>query len=468
MTVDLKALQERRSKAAAEIRQAAEKFTEGKGWESPEAKTAYDEANQRYDAVMAEMDQALEHRDIAAREEELRLAEEGDERRKTRTEREQERESGRLNDQEARALVMQGWCRANNGLAPAELHLRAAKQVGVDLFAGVLEVHLPHVSHRHLPPVWTSEGQMYHERRREVLERELEQRAQAAGTDNVGGYLCPPEFMRELEMAQLYFNGPRSLARVITTLNGNDMEWPSIDDTSNSGENVAENAAVNEQAVAVGSRTLKAYKRGSGVVLVSEELMEDSAWAMGEVINPILAERLARRQAAQLTTGTGSSQPQGVAVGATTGKTAAATNAITADELIDLQHSVDVAYRTAEQNCGWMMHDNIILALRKLKDSTNQYLWQPGLQAGAPDRLLGFPVAVNNNMASSMAANALTVLFGAFRKFVVREVRSIRYYRLEERYRDNDQTGFVAFHRYDSRVLDAGTNPIKVLKQAAS
>ena len=115
-----------------------------------------------------------------------------------------------------------------------------------------------------------------------------------------------------------------------------------------------------------------------------------------------------------------------------------------------------------------MMHDNIILALRKLKDSTNQYLWQPGLQAGAPDRLLGFPVAVNNNMASSMAANALTVLFGAFRKFVVREVRSIRYYRLEERYRDNDQTGFVAFHRYDSRVLDAGTNPIKVLKQAAS
>lgn len=468
MTVDLKALQERRMKAAAEIREAAKKFTEGTGWESPEAKAAYEEVNQRYNAVTGEIEQAKEALEIAAREEEMRRLEEGEERRKTPTQRQMDRESGRLKDDEARNLVFQGWCRANNSLEPTDLQQRAAKQVGANLSAAVLEMQLLPVSYRHLPGVWLSGGAPNYDARRSAIEHELEHRAQSVGTDSAGGYLAPQDFMRELEMAMLYYNGPRSLARVITTANGNDMPWPSVNDTSNSGENVAENAAVNEQAITVGSRTLAAYKRGSGVVLVSEELMEDSAWAMGQVVNPILAERLARRQAAQLTTGTGSSQPQGVVVGSTAGKTAAGTSAITAAELIDLYHSVDVSYRNEALNFGWMMHDNIVLAIRKLVDSNGVYLWQPGLAAGLPDRLLGARVTVNNNMASSIAASAKTVLCGAFAKFVVREVRSVRYYRLEERYRDNDQTGFLAFHRYDSRVLDAGTNPIKHLVQAAS
>ena len=141
--------------------------------------------------------------------------------------------------------------------------------------------------------------------------------------------------------------------------------------------------------------------------------------------------------------------------------------AFTADELLTLIHSLDPSYR-ALSSTGFMMHDSVLLYVRKFKDSNGQYLWQAGLSAGIPDRLAGYPVAINQQMTGTTSNVPVTatkhVLFGAYEKYVVRDVASVRFYRLEERYRDLDQTAFIAFKRVDARALN--TSALKVLLQA--
>ena len=109
-----------------------------------------------------------------------------------------------------------------------------------------------------------------------------------------------------------------------------------------------------------------------------------------------------------------------------------------------------------------MMNDATLLLIRKLKDTTNQYLFQSSLREGEPDKLLGQDINPNNDMAT-VAAAAKTVLYGAFRNYKIREVRTVRFRRLVERFADTDQEGFVAFQRIDGNLLDAGGHPVKHL-----
>ena len=102
-------------------------------------------------------------------------------------------------------------------------------------------------------------------------------------------------------------------------------------------------------------------------------------------------------------------------------------------------------------------------AIRKLKDGDSQYLWQPGLRAGEPDLLLGKPYTIVQEMPS-IASSAVSIVYGAFEKYIIRDAASARFFRLEELYRANDQTGFVMFSRHDGRVLQS--NALKLLTQA--
>jgi HK97 family phage major capsid protein len=287
-------------------------------------------------------------------------------------------------------------------------------------------------------------------------------------TTTGGGYMIPQGFSYQLEQALLAFNPIDQIATQLVTPTGNDYLWPTNNDTSAAGEMTAINTIVTEGTITVGLVTLNAYKGSSKIVIVPMELMQDSAFSMTSFLAERLGERLGRLRAAQTTTGTGSSAPNGCVTASTAGKTAAATTSFTADELLDLQHSVDPAYRSAAMNCGYMCHDNVLLATRKLKDGNGQYIWQPSVVEGKPDRILGWPVFTNQAMASSVAASAKTWLFGAFSKFIVRTVGEISIRRLVERYAEYGQEGWVAFTRFDSDLLDAGTHPLKHLVQAAS
>lgn len=293
----------------------------------------------------------------------------------------------------------------------------------------------------------------------------LEYRALDPGTDSAGGYVVPQLFRNEIQKKMKAFGGVRDAARVITTDSGQNLEWPTFDGTAQVGAIVAANVQVAELDPAFGIASLDSYLWSSKLVRVPIQLLQDSGVDMNGFLADALAERIARIQNTKFTVGTGTGEPDGVAVGATVGKTAASTTAITADELIDLYHSVDPAYRA---NFSWMMHDNTIAAIRKLKESTtNAYIWQPGLQAGVPDTLLGRPVIVNQDMDAALAATDVAVLGGDFsRYYVIRDVQGFELMVLKERYADYHQVGYLGFSRADGTKAD--TAAVKSLVMAAS
>lgn len=304
--------------------------------------------------------------------------------------------------------------------------------------------------------------------RRDNLPKEV--RAQSTGTDAAGGYTVPEGFQAELEKA-LAMWGPMwdgNIVRELVTTSGNRIPWPTVDDTSTTGALKAQNAAVTDAGsndVTFGEKQLDAYVYSTEVVRVPMELLQDSAFNMEALLAELFAERLGRLANTTLTTGTGTSQPNGVVTASALGKTAASGTAITADELIDLLHSVDPAYRMSPR-CRWMFNDSTLAAIRKLKDGNGNYLWQMGdVRNGEPDTLLGKPFSVNQAMAD-IGLSAKPVIFGDLSKYVVRKVRGFSLLTLRERYAENFQVGMIGFKRFDGELLN--TSAVKHLANAAA
>lgn len=290
---------------------------------------------------------------------------------------------------------------------------------------------------------------------------EAEARAQGVGTAGGGGALVPEGFMAELVKSLAAF-GPMndgSIVRVLETATGNDLPWPTLDDTSNKGRLIAENAQVTPTDVTFSTKTLNAFKYSSDLILVSAELLQDSAIDVEQIVRDALAERIGRILNEHFTTGSGAAQPNGVVTASTLGVTAASGTAITADELIDLEHTVDPAYRS-DPSVRWMFNDTTFKLIRKLKDGQSNYLWQPAdLRTGSPSNLLGYPFSINQDMATGASGESppvqeRVIIFGAMNRYVARFVRVFAVRRLEERYADFDQVGFVGFTRADGELLD--------------
>lgn len=281
-----------------------------------------------------------------------------------------------------------------------------------------------------------------------------ELRAQGVGTLTAGGYLAPKTWRdRIIEAADTIAN-VAAVSDLLTTSTGEALAWVTEDDTANEGAILAENTQVTEQDMAWGTSELGAYMYTSKLVRVSLQLLQDNEYNAEQRLGTALGRRVGRAQNRHFTTGTGTAQPQGIVTAATVGKTGAAgqVTTVTYDDLIDLELSVLEAYRT---NGRFMFSDTTLGALRKVKDTTGQYLWQPGLQAGAPSLLNGHPYTINNYMPAP-GASAKTILFGDFREgFVVRRVRDVQLLRLAERYADFLQVGFLAFNRADSKQQNA-------------
>lgn len=289
-----------------------------------------------------------------------------------------------------------------------------------------------------------------------------ELRAQTVGTGSEGGFTVSTDFDSNLvkvvkRFGPLNEGGP---AKLLVTSQGNPLTFAKLDDTSNVGSLIGEAATVSDTALAFTQLTLGAYKYTSGLFKVSRELLEDSAINIVEEVASAAGERIGRAINIAYTTGTGSAQPQGVVTGATAGVTAASASLIAYDELINLEHSVDPAYR---DQATYMFNDSTLLALRKLKNAvTGDYVWTPANGTLAP-MINGKRYFVNTAMANIATGNK-TVLFGDFSKFTIRKVKDVIVRRLDERFADTDQVAFVAFYRTDSKVMD-GT-AIKYLVQA--
>jgi HK97 family phage major capsid protein len=280
-----------------------------------------------------------------------------------------------------------------------------------------------------------------------------EARAQST-TNSAGGYTIPTDLASEIVVSMKAYGGMLQVARILATAGGNAINFPTLDDTSTTAYLLSENTqATNEGDLTFGQKTLNAYKYASGPILVSEELTQDSAFDVEQVVRDAMAVRFGRKLNAQFTSGTGSSQPNGVVTASAAGVTAGSITTTTFDEIMDLFHSVDPAYRDAP-GVRFMFHDDTLKILRKLKDSQNRYIWQPAdVRAGAPATILDKPYVINQDM-DQFGSLKKPVLFGDFGKYVIRRVQDIAIRRLVERYADYDQVGFIGFARFDGELMD--------------
>ena len=281
-----------------------------------------------------------------------------------------------------------------------------------------------------------------------------------------GGFLVPEGFRAVITEAMKAFGGLLNHANVITTSTGNNLPWPTNDDTSNVGALLAENTQIAPQHLVFGEKELGAFTYTSKLVLVSWQLLNDSAFDLPNFVARKCGERIGRIWATHLVSGSGSSQPTGLVSAATVGVTGAdsALPAITYDNLIDLEHSVDPAYRGSNR-VRYVMSDGALKLIRKLKDADGRPLWVPVPAPGFAPSINGYSYTVDNSMAAP-AAGGRSVIFGDIAAgYIVRQVQGIQMVRLDERYADFLQSGFFAFARMDADVDDA--NAVKAFVHGA-
>ena len=294
----------------------------------------------------------------------------------------------------------------------------------------------------------------------------VDYRALTKGTATAGGNTVPTSFYDQLiahmiEVSGVLMAGPT----VLNTDSGESIEVPTTTAHS-SAAIVAENAAIGASDPAFAKRTLGAYKYGV-LLQVSNELLSDTGVDLEGYLAMQAGRALGNAFGAHLVTGTGSGQPTGVITSATTGVTGGTgvAGGFTADNLIDLYFSVIAPYRNSA-SCGWLMKDATLANVRKLKDTTNQYLWQPGLVAGAPDMLLGKPVYTDPNIAA-VALSAKSVVFGDLGAYVTRIVGGVRFEQSADFAFGTDQVTFRCIVRGDGILADQ-TGAVKVFAGGAS
>jgi len=302
-------------------------------------------------------------------------------------------------------------------------------------------------------------------------EIQQEIRALSKASAGAGGNLVPTQFSNQLIDALREFGVMRQLATVITTDGGETINLPSV---SSHGVSTwtAENAAITESDEAFGTNTLSAYAN-SRAMKVSWQLLQDSAFDLEAFIRQQFGISTGVLENTAYVVGDGSSKPTGITTqtsagvtlpNGTSGVTGFSTSGAStgADALIQLKYSVLSPYR---RNASWLMNDSTVAKVAALKDTTNQYIWRPGIVAGEPDQLLGAPLYTDPDVPA-MAASAKSVLYGDFSWYWIRDVNGILIQRLNELFAMNGQAGFIVFHRTDGKLVN--TAAVKHLANAAS
>lgn len=299
----------------------------------------------------------------------------------------------------------------------------------------------------------------------------VETRAQGESVGTAGGYLVPDEFRAQLIRRLKAYGGLQDVVQEITTSDGRPLLWPTLDDTSNTGEIVAEAGTFSSGADLVfGQGQLGAYKyvaggASSAPLRLSWELIQDSAIDIVGIVTDALAERIGRIMAVHVVRGTGSGEPQGIVTGRTPVQTAATTGGITYADLLTWIHSVDPAYRA---NGRWSFNDATLALVRGIVDGDGRPLLTNAAQGieNTPggERLLGYPVTVDQAFVDFDNDDS-TDKFGVFgdlrRGYVIRRVRDVTIVVNPYSRASNFQTEYSAYARMDAVQQD--TNAYIVL-----
>lgn len=273
--------------------------------------------------------------------------------------------------------------------------------------------------------------------------------------DGDGGFLVPEEF--EAEIIRILYNADpiRAAATVLTS--GSDRNIP-VQASGITFGWLGELGTYPKVTPGIGRVILRAHKLG-GAVPISEELIQDSGSDIVGFIRDVGVQAMADLQNEAFTVGDGAHKPLGifatslvggVAVGENTGAVSASA-AITGDDLINTFHSLGRQYRARST---WLTTDTMVKMIRKLKDSTGQYIWQPGLVAGQPDAILGRPVAVSD-FAPAPVAGGRSIALGDMKKYWIADRLGLGMRRLDELGALEGQIYFRMNARVDASIVDA-------------
>ena len=295
-------------------------------------------------------------------------------------------------------------------------------------------------------------------RRKDSVTPEMKNALQE-GVDSEGGYLVPDEFEHTLVQALEQENIVREHAHVFTTSSGN-HKIPVVT-SKGTASWIDEEGAIPESDDVFGQQMIGAHKVGT-LIKVSEELLNDSAFDLEGYFASEFARRIGNKEEDAFFNGDGVGKPLGILAatgGAQVGVTAASATAVTADEIIDLFYSLEAPYR---KNAIWVLNDASIAAIRKLKDNNGQYLWQPALHEGTYDTLLGKRI-FTSPFVPEMKSGQKSVIFGDLSFYWIGDRQGITFKRLNERYADTGQIGFIATKRLDGKLILP--EAVKVLQQ---
>ena len=281
------------------------------------------------------------------------------------------------------------------------------------------------------------------------------------GVDAQGGYLVPEEYDRRLIDVLTEENIMRNLGTKITTSGEHKIN---IAATKPAAAWIEEGGALTFGDATFDQIIMDAHKLHVAIK-VTEELLYDNAFNLENYIITQFGKALANAEEDAFLNGDGVGKPLGLLAaegGAEVGVTAASATAITADELVDLFYSLDAPYRT---NAVWLVNDSTMRAIRKLKDANGQYLWQKALHEGDHETLLGKPI-FHSPFAPELGAGKKAVAFGDFSFYWIGDRTGITFRRLNERYADTGQVGFLATKRVDGKLILP--EAVKVLQMKAA
>ena len=268
------------------------------------------------------------------------------------------------------------------------------------------------------------------------------------GEDDHGGYLAPDEFERTLVEALEEQNIFRQFAHVITTSSG-DRKIPVVA-SKGTASWIDEEAAFPESDDTFGMLSIGAFKLAT-TIKVSDELLHDSVFDVASYIAKEFARRIGAAEEEAFFTGNGTGRPTGI-LNATGGAEIGVTSAgasISFDDVIDLYYSLRSPYR---RNAVFMMNDSTVRALRKLKNGSGDYLWQPSITVGTPDTIMNRPVYTSSYMPT-VASGAKSILFGDLSYYWIADREGRTFQRLNELYAPTGQVGFLSFERVDGKLI---------------
>jgi HK97 family phage major capsid protein len=296
-----------------------------------------------------------------------------------------------------------------------------------------------------------------------VVNQDIAQlRAQGEGTSAGGGYLVPPGFRDKIVERMVSYGGLAAEVDSFNTTTGNNIEYPTMDDTANVGGITAESAAVaSGNDLVFGTVALGAYKytsagAGSNLPLrVSTELLQDAAFPVQEKVSKALGTRIARAQAAHWCTGTGVGQPKGiVADSLTANETLDVSDVIDYDDILDTEAALDPSY---EQNAVWVMNKAAWTQIRAIVDTAGRPIVmrndESGIGTGVQKSLLGYRVVIDQQMPNLVDTAAFFAVLGDLKEaYVIRRVSNMVVVVNPYSRATNGEVEFTAWERADGNI----------------